>query len=182
MHGLLSVERGSMFTPRILVVDDEMPLLESYRDVLSVATANDRREELDALETELFGGSQVSDRNVRFDIHLCQQGEEAIAEVRAASGSGNPFAVVIVDVRMPPGIDGVRTAEQIRQIDPDIYIVIATGFSDVDPAQIAERVLPADKFLFCRKPMKAPELLNVAIALSEKWRVDKGGSGANWIS
>ena len=164
-----------MFTPRILVVDDEKALLESYRDVLSAPTGNERTRELDALEAELFDDSRISDRNVRFDIKLCQQGEEAVEEIQTARGSGSPFAVVIVDVRMPPGIDGVRTAEQIRQIDPDIYIVIATGYSDVDPAQIAERVLPADKFLFCRKPMKAPELLNIAIALSAKWHDDTGG-------
>ena len=93
---------------------------------------------------------------------LCRCGEEAVEAVRKAVEAGSPYEVAFLDVRMPPGIDGVKAAERIRAIDPDISIVMVTGYSDVPVEEIAERVKPAGKLLVCQKPLQASEILQLA--------------------
>ena len=83
-----------------------------------------------------------------------------------------PFAVAFIDVQMPPGPDGVSTAEQIRKLDPNILIVIITGHSDYDVSEISERVPPEDKLLFMQKPIHAQEIKQFALALTSKWQTD----------
>jgi len=158
---------------RILVVDDEAAMREIYRAVLTLdegeGATSDRQQ---TLETELFGET-VSDTTRSYDIQQCRQGEEAVEAVRRAVEDDMPFAVAFIDVRMPPGIDGVAAAAQIRAIDPNLNIVIVTGYSDVEIGRIAERVPPADKLLYCQKPLHAPEILQLAGALTEKWHLEK---------
>ena len=157
---------------RILVADDEEQILNEYTQVLgrlSAASATDQV--LRELEAELFGEpDSTGDLPFEsYDLTLCRQGDEAIAAVVRGIDEGRPFSVAFLDVRMPPGIDGVRAAERIRTIDPDINIVFVTGFSDIRPQQITERIQPADKVLYCQKPLQAGELRQFAQALSAKW-------------
>ncbi len=160
---------------RILAVDDEEVILATYRSVL--APASDRGsagQELGGLSEELFGQKQPEEEALPYDIDVCHQGEEAVSKVRQAIDSGAPYSVALLDVRMPPGIDGVTTAARIRALDPDINIVMVTGFSDTHPRDIAERVPPLDKLLYCQKPLQTAELEQLVRALSAKWTAERG--------
>jgi CheY-like chemotaxis protein len=127
--------------------------------------------------TPLFGVSG-------FEVTLCRQGPEAVEAVRAARAEGHPFAVAFVDVRMPPGPDGLWTSERIRELDPDVNIVVVTGFVDLDPGAIAARVPPVDKLLYIQKPFRLRELHRIAAALSAKWTSERNwrGRGDGWRS
>ena len=152
--------------PRILVADDEQPILRAYRQVFTEGR------DLDPLEAELFGNGQADSGFPRFDIRYCQQGEEVIRAVEEACQERRPYAVVFLDVRMPPGMDGVEVAKQIRAFDPQINIVMVTGYSDLHPMEISRRVPPADKLYYLAKPFHAAEVQQFSLALTSKWRSD----------
>ncbi len=131
----------------ILVVDDDTSIQLLYKQTLCSAPINKH-----------------------FILTLCGQAEEAVEAVGKAVEEGKPFAVVFLDVKMPPGRDGVWAAEQIRALDPHTEIVMVTGYSDVMPDKIASRVPPADKFFYLQKPFHNQEIQQFASALSAKWR------------
>lgn len=131
---------------RILVVDDEPSILRLYQETLR------------------------PDSNYKhFDLTLCSQAEEAVEAVRTAVEDEKPFAVVFLDVRIPPGHDGIWAAEQIRALDPYTEIVMVTGYADTKPDEIAGRVPPTDKLLYLQKPFHSHEIQHFASALSTKW-------------
>ncbi len=131
---------------RILAVDDESSILMLYEETLR----------------------PESNPN-HFSLTLCSQAEEALDTVRRAVEEGKPFTVAFLDVRMPPGPDGVWLAEQIRALDPYIEIVMVTGYSDTKPDEIASRVPPSDKLLYLQKPFHNLEIQHFAASLSTKW-------------
>ena len=154
---------------RILLVDDEPKILEELQMVL--APSETTCKEITELESRLFGTAPKSTPKA-YEVHCCRQGDEAVERIEQALHSGTPFAVVFLDIRMPPGPDGVWTAEQIRKIDPNVQIVIMTDYSDFDIAEIAHRVPPEDKLLYLQKPVHAQEIQQFALALTAKWESD----------
>jgi CheY-like chemotaxis protein len=159
---------------RILVVDDEPDLLAAYGQVFGgiVAKAND---ELAALEDELF--ESVSEEpaigTTIAGIDLCRQGDEALRWFEARQGEISQYPIAFIDMRMPPGINGLETAKRLRQLSPDINIVVVTGYSDHPPHQIAAEVGGADRFFYLVKPFNPDELLQLATALIHRWNSDK---------
>ena len=161
---------------RVLVVDDEPAVLDAYRQVLGKAASSSAdREAMDELRAQLFVAGagapttvgSVPQRN-QFEPVFCNGAEAAVTAVREACGAGRPFAVVFLDMRMPPGPDGIWAAERIREIDPQVEIVICTAYSDVDPMEISRRVPPEDKLFYLQKPFHPHEVRQMALALGEK--------------
>ena len=133
---------------KILVVDDEPAILSLYQETL-----------------------QPESNPNHFDLTLCSQAEEALDAFRTAVEEGKPFAVTFLDLRMPPGPDGIWLAERIRALDPYTEIVMVTGYSDTSttPDKIASRVPPTDKLLYLQKPFHNLEIQHFAASLSTKW-------------
>lgn len=154
---------------RILLVDDEPMILEELQKVLAPSEVT--CQEINELESRLFGPSVKSSRKA-YDVHCCRQGDEALQAVQEAVSKSEPFAVVFLDIRMPPGPDGVWAAEQIRRIDPNIQIVLMTGYSEFDISEIAHRIPPEDKLLYLQKPIHSQEIQQFALALTAKWQSD----------
>ena len=117
------------------------------------------------------GSNQPS--GTSFDVVCCRQAEEAIEAVREGMKEERPFAVVFLDVCMPPGPDGIWAAEQIRRLDPHTQIVLMTGNSEVDPLEVVERAPPPEKLLYVRKPFHPQEVRQFASALSAKWEAER---------
>ncbi|HEY0623380.1 MAG TPA: EAL domain-containing protein [Sphingomonas sp.] len=166
---------------RILIVDDEPGMHESYRQCFRRA-GGEQGAVLDAMAAELFGGDDPAavpaDAPPSFDITHCMQGAEGVEAVNAALARGERFAVAFIDVRMPPGIDGKETARRIRALDPDINLVIVTGFSDFSPLEISRAAGPADKIFYIAKPFQAEEVVQTATALSQRWEADRALAAA----
>ena len=164
---------------RLLVVDDEPAVIDAYRHVLlgpgEMAAAAARRN----LGAKLFGkdDSKASGRlptsAVTFDPEFRTSAEAAVAAVEEALAANQPFAVVFLDMRMPPGQDGVWAAARIRELDPAIEIAVCTAYSDVDPSEIGGRVPPEDKVSYLQKPFHPHEVRQMAIALASKWRAER---------
>ena len=143
---------------RVLIADDDEHILQAYRDAFSDAETTQEVRVLDALAAELFASKDVEDDEPRFDVVACSQGDDAISLARKAADGGEPFDVVILDVRMPPGIDGVEAGSQIRELDPDVEIVFVTGFSDVPLEELQRRVPPPMRLHYFNKPLSFTRL------------------------
>ncbi len=159
---------------RILAVDDEALILDLYKSILTSQRSKNREDsKFEDLQAKLFGGDSIKTPKFSFDVTLCQQGEEAVEAVRTSIERNELFAVAFIDIRMPPGPDGVWTAGQIRALDSDIEIVIATGYSDSDLKSIPLQIPPPEKILFLQKPFRSYEIYQLAISLGMKWSLVK---------
>jgi len=165
---------------RVLVVDDEADIRDAYRQILleteisqDIAGFRELRARLFAKPTSAPPAGKALSRGASFDAVFCEQAETAVAAVQEALAQDQPFAVVFLDVRMPPGRDGVWAAMKIRELDPAIEIVICTAFSDVDPGEIGGIVPPEDKLSYLQKPFHPHEVRQMAIALGSKWRAER---------
>jgi diguanylate cyclase (GGDEF)-like protein len=167
-------------TNRVLVVDDDSQLIGEYVRCLGedfepdAATAT-----LGDLEKVLFG--EVTDRKgaARFEVHSRNQGEQAVAAAESAMANREPFSIVFIDIRMPPGIDGIEAAKQIRALDPNVNIVVVTGSLSLDPDNLGKEIPPADKVFFFKKPFHGAECRQLAAALCGKWHADMALRRAN---
>jgi CheY-like chemotaxis protein len=138
---------------RILIADDDEHILACYREAFGKSESTDYMKALDVLEAELFDLSNDDSDEPEFEVVACSQGEDAIDIASKAAMEGHPFDVVILDVRMPPGIDGVEAGCRIRMIDPDVEIVFVTGYSDVARDELERRVPPPMKLHYFNKPI-----------------------------
>jgi len=143
---------------RILIADDDDKILACYREAFGDAEPTQTLRALDTMAAELFESPADKDDAPKFDVVACSQGDDAITLAEKAANDGHPFDVVILDVRMPPGIDGVEAGRQIRRIDPDCEIVFVTGFSDVPRAELERRVPPPIKVHCFNKPLSFLQL------------------------
>ena len=138
---------------KVLVADDDEHVLDCYRDAFGEDAPTNQMRALDALAAELFNPKTDIVNQPVFEIVACSQGQDAIDLAKAAADDGNPFDVVILDVRMPPGIDGVEAGSQIRDLDPEVEIVFVTGFSDIPLEELQRRVPPPMKLHYFNKPL-----------------------------
>ncbi|MBB4085823.1 putative bifunctional diguanylate cyclase/phosphodiesterase [Sphingomonas carotinifaciens] len=160
---------------RILIVDDEPAMHASYARSFAPVRAENAGA-LDAMAAALFGDDAAGDAESdapAFTLTRCDQGLDAVAEVERALAEGAPYPVAFIDIRMPPGIDGRETARRIRALDPDINLVIVTGYSDFSPLEIAKVAGPTDKIFYIAKPFEVAEIVQTATALTHRWQADR---------
>jgi diguanylate cyclase (GGDEF)-like protein len=167
-------------TNRVLVVDDDVQLIDEYVRCLGedfepdIATTT-----LGDLEKVLFGEETDEKGAARFEVHSRNQGEAAVEAVKVAIDAGEPYSIVFIDIRLPPGQDGLTSAKQIRELDPNVNIVVVTGSLSVDPDNLGKEVPPADKVFFFKKPFLGAECRQLAAALCGKWHADMALRKAN---
>lgn len=160
---------------RILIADDNRDIHEDIKYILDSSSANmqDYRE-IRLLKEELFGVSvSTADSektiDVKYRIDDAYQGEEAVRMVKEACENGEPYSLIFMDVRMPPGIDGIEAVERIWKIDPNAGVVICTAFSDYSWDQIVLKLGQNDNLLFIKKPFDSVSLKQIALAMTTKW-------------
>jgi PAS domain S-box-containing protein len=154
---------------RILVIDDNEAIHDDMRKIL--APASDSAAGLADDEAFLFGTEATN--LTRFEVDSAYQGQEGLEKVRLARAEGRPYAVAFVDIRMPPGWDGVETIAQIQQVDPALQSVICTAYSDYSWTEIHKRLGHSDSLLILKKPFDNVEVTQLAYALSRKWLVTR---------
>ena len=164
-------------TIRVLIADDEAEVRSAYREVLSEADMSGETAVFRNLRERLFtkpAADQVAralaSTSTTFAPVFCAGAEAAVAAVRDALAAEEPFAVAFLDMRMPPGPDGVWAAARIRELDPAIEIVLCTAYSDVDPAEMGSIVPPEEKLSYLQKPFHPHEIRQMTISLASKWR------------
>lgn len=165
---------------RVLVVDDDALLIDEYLRCLGDCFEPDAATTtLTDLEKVLFGEDTDERGAAKFDVHSRNQGEAAVEAVEAAIQAGKPYSIVFVDIKMPPGMDGIAAAQQIRLLDPNVNIVVVTGSMSPAPENLGKQIPPADKVFFFQKPFHATECRQLAAALCGKWHADMALRSAN---
>jgi diguanylate cyclase (GGDEF)-like protein/PAS domain S-box-containing protein len=158
---------------RILIVDDNRTIHDDFRKILG-ARANDAA--LDRAESEILGTplpvTPASEAEV-FDLDSAYQGQEGWEMVKAGVGKGTHYAMAFVDMRMPPGWDGVETISKMWEVDPDIQVVICTAYSDYPWEEIIRKLGNVDRLLILKKPFDTIEVCQLAYALTQKWHLAK---------
>ncbi len=159
---------------RILIADDEESNLLLFQDVLELGPfVSSRSGQKDDGGKDTKNEDSCEAPPIAFDLKLCRRAEDAVEAASESLKTDRPFSVAFLDVRMPPGPDGVWAAQQIRKIDSQIEIVIVTGFSDYHPNEISRLVLPSHKLLYVHKPYHIHEIFQTAKSLTAKWRNER---------
>ncbi|HEY5043587.1 MAG TPA: response regulator [Verrucomicrobiae bacterium] len=152
---------------RILIIDDNPAIHDDFRKILSPVTA--AAAALDVAESELFGGQENAVKKGNYEIDSAYQGQDGVVMVKRALEEGRPYAMAFVDIRMPPGMDGVETTRKIWAVDPEVQIVLCTAYSDYSWDEMFEKIGDSDGLLILKKPFDTVEALQLAHALTEKW-------------
>ncbi|MGC3957341.1 MAG: response regulator [Verrucomicrobiota bacterium] len=158
------------YSQRLLVIDDNPRIHEDIRKILCPTAANN---ELDNFAAALFEEEAVETPVSNFEIDSAYQGQEGLALVQKAVAEGRPYSLAFVDVRMPPGWDGVETIEHIWKKYPELQVVICTAYSDHSWGDIITRLGKSDSLLILKKPFDNVEVLQLAHALTKKWVVTR---------
>ena len=158
---------------RVLIVDDQDEIHEDFEEMLGPGRAKALTDELAAAFVSEEDRSFLPD----FELMHAGGGEEACRMVEAARESNRPIAAAYVDIRMPPGIDGIETIRRIRKIDRDIEIVIMTAYTDKSLPEIIHDMELLHKVLYIRKPFAREEIQQITLSLVGKWNVEKALAG-----
>jgi len=158
---------------RILVVDDLPAIHEDFRKILMPAAA--QADGLSEMEAALFGDAPKA-ATPGFEIDSAYQGQEGLAMVEASLLAGRPYAMAFVDMRMPPGWDGVQTIERLWQADARLQVVICTAFTDHSWEEVLARLEARDRLLILKKPFDAIEVHQLASTLTAKWQTTQAAA------
>jgi CheY-like chemotaxis protein len=106
---------------RILIVDDNTSIHQDFKKVL----IPEKEEDLSDIENVLFDSEETSPFDSKIDkkifdyrLDFASQGDEALSKVKKSLEENDPYALVFMDVRMPPGPDGIETTNKIWELDP----------------------------------------------------------------
>ena len=154
---------------RILVIDDNRAIHDDFRKIFEPVFAS--AQPLAESGTALFGDETLSVARPLFQVDFASQGSEGAALVERARSENQPYAMAFVDMRMPPGWDGIETTMRIWELDPRVQIVICSAHSDHSWEDILGRLGYSDRLLILKKPFDNIEVLQLASALTEKWRL-----------
>lgn len=155
------------FNNRILIVDDNPSIHADFKKILE---GNEQNGTANAFN--LFMGTEPSANSLlNYELTSAYQGQEAVDLARTALHKEEPFALAFVDMRMPPGWDGLQTIQNLWQVDPQLQVVICTAYSDHSWRDIQDELGRTDKLLMLKKPFDSAEVSQLAVALTEKWKL-----------
>jgi PAS domain S-box-containing protein len=154
---------------RILVIDDNQAIHDDMRKILiGEVTTQERLQDDEAL---LFGVEAVP--VTKFAIDSAYQGQEGLAKLEQSLAEGRPYALAFVDVRMPPGWDGVETIGHLWRVYPNLQVVMCSAYSDYSWIDMQRRLGRSEKLLILKKPFDNIEVIQLAHALTHKWLLSR---------
>ena len=153
---------------RILVIDDNPSI---HKDFATTLIEDEMNTSLNTLRTEVFGERPAADHTAKstYELDFASQGEQGCEKIQLACTQGRPYELAFIDMRMPPGWDGLKTIEQLWRIDPNVQVVICTAYSDYSWEEITTRLGKSENLLILKKPFDSAEVAQLASALTEKW-------------
>jgi signal transduction histidine kinase len=157
---------------RILLIDDMPAIHEDFRKILMPQATE--HAELSAVESALFGDEPTpAAAKASFELDSAHQGQEGLTKLQASLEAGRPYAMAFVDMRMPPGWDGLETIERLWQADARLQIVICTAYADYSWDEVLGRLDVRDRLLILKKPFDAIEVCQLASTLTAKWEMTR---------
>ena len=161
----------------ILIIDDNASIHDDYKRILT-NYGNTEDSELKAAEALLFDdepGAEEHDDELNCHLEHAMSGKEGLEIVKKLRNTDDPISLAFVDMRMPPGWNGVQTIEHLWNCDPRLQIVICSAYSDVSWDSIRRQFGKRDNFLILRKPFEPEEVQQLAVSLTEKWDQEVNG-------
>ncbi|WP_185967287.1 EAL domain-containing protein [Legionella israelensis] len=154
---------------RILLVDDNPEVHKAFYKIFS----QDNNGAVDEDEAVLFDLTETSSHHeeLEYNVDSAYQGQEALELVQKALLDKYPYALAFIDMRMPPGWDGIETIHRIWEADPYIQMVICTAYSDHSWEEIHRELGDSDNLLILKKPFEVIEINQLAMALTRKWEL-----------
>ncbi len=154
---------------RVLIVDDQPEIHDDFAEMLR---PNMAKPSADDLAAAFLSEKEVSFLP-EFELLHASNGVEACEIIQAGRKSNHPVAVAYIDIRMPPGIDGIETIRRVREIDRDIEIVIMTAYTDRSLPEIVHNMELLHKLLYIRKPFTHEEIQQITLSLVGKWNIER---------
>ncbi len=169
---------------RILLVDDNKAIHEDFKKILHSEKNQIKKQEFDHLEQELFGAKKEEEKEAEFTagkdilaelftLDSAYQGEEALQLVKSAVQSGKPYSLAFVDIRMPPGWDGIVTIQHLWEVDPYLQVVICTAYADYSWKEILQKLHNSSNYLILKKPFDVIEIRQITACLTKKWELSQ---------
>jgi CheY-like chemotaxis protein len=155
---------------RILVIDDNHTIHEDIRRTLTASST--LRASLEEDEAALFGDRTENSPVPIFEIDSAYQGQEGMDLIEKSLRQEWPYAMAFVDVRMPPGWDGVETTRRIWEKYPDLQVVLCTAYSDCSWEEMVRKLGYSERMVILKKPFDGIEVLQMTIAMTKKWQLD----------
>lgn len=153
---------------RLLVVDDNPDIHDDFKKILLDANKSTEDQNLQRIESKLFKEESKS-HIYHYKIDSAYQGDEALKLIKESIHQKQPYALVFMDVLMPPGEDGIETTKQVWELDPNIQVVICTAYADYSWEGIVEKLGISDRYVILKKPFDAIEIRQLAASLTRKW-------------
>lgn len=153
---------------RILIVDDNKDIHDDFRLILKPAQT-EQNSGLDELLEHVLD-EKITHRagEYQFKLDSAFQGQEALQLVEKAYQDKDPYTIIFMDIRMPPGWNGIETIRQIWKKYPDIEMVICTAYSDFSWEEINQTLGGSHRLLVLKKPFDRMEVKQLALSLSVK--------------
>ena len=161
----------SQLNRRILIVDDNTSIHADFREILCPDQTTSAA--VDGMEAALFGDQPSVVEKTGFELFSAHQGQQALEMVNQSLADNKPYAMAFVDVRMPPGWDGIETIAKIWEVNPEIQIVICTAYSDYSWQDMRNKVGQPDNLVILKKPFDNIEVQQLAHALTKKWNLNR---------
>jgi diguanylate cyclase (GGDEF)-like protein len=152
---------------KIIIIDDNPSIHHDFIKILRTEAIN----EIDNLSDDLFGPDKTQPTLPQFQIDTASQGQEGVARIKEAIDENNPYALAFVDVRMPPGWDGVETIKHIWELDKNIQVVMCTAYTDYSWEDTITHLGKTDNLLILKKPFDNISVRQLASALTTKWQL-----------
>ena len=157
---------------RVLIVDDQHDIHIDFQEILSQRNRETDSDDLAGAFLPVDSKPSPTYHLPTFELSHAFSGDEAYRVVKAAMKANRPFAVAYIDIRMPPGMDGIETVRRIRMFEKNIEIVIMTAYTDRPVYEIAIGMEPLHKLLYIRKPIVRVEIQQITLSLVEKWNLE----------
>ena len=154
---------------RVLVVDDQEEIHNDFEEMLAPPSNRRATDDLASAFVPEAGKPFLP----KFELFHATSGGQALEMVREARESNRPFALAYVDVRMPPGTDGIETVRRLREFEEEMEVVIMTAYSDKTLPEIVENMELLHKLLYIRKPFSREEIQQITLSLVGKWNIEQ---------
>ncbi|MFL5358351.1 response regulator [Archangium sp.] len=154
---------------RVLIIDDSEAIHTDFRRILTPEQRRSRGD-IDLLEEALFGppaSRTTGPTEPEFEVDSAFQGQEGLAKIRAAVEAHQPYALVFLDYRMPPGWNGAETLRRLREVAPSLRVVLCSAYSDYSWAELVREFSDLQLLKELRKPFNGQEVRELAVTLTE---------------
>jgi len=144
-----------------------------FKNILDNGKSIHHSSVLDALTFDILGKKTPADAVHTYHLDFANQGKQGLEKAQIAISAGTPYAIAFIDIRMPPGLNGIETIKQLWKIDSEIQTVIISAYSDYDWHEIINDLGESDRLLILKKPFENIEIKQMASSLCKKWNLNR---------